>query len=819
VEMESNIEFQREEELVALRRQLLEEQQERQRLLDQIARSEEKIALSEKELAWSREELARSREKLAYSEGHYRAIVEQQDDLVVRFSPQRKLIFVNPAYCRYFGRKREELLGLDFFEFVPNSDRQQIQDYIASFTPASPFAIAEHPVVRPDGQIAWLQWTDRAFFDDEGNFTEFQTVARDITDRRRAEEALAAEKERLAVILRSITEAVIGVDTEGHLVFLNPAAQRLTGWSEAAALAQPLDKVVPLTRMPAEKTKTPRSASSLVQEVLTHKRVIELTGTISLSSSSSFLSSQKGEQDEEQEQEQEQSAQNYPVRLTASPLRNEEEQVVGVVLVLCDITEELKRAEEQLKVSKLDALGELAGGIAHDFNNLLTSILGNLSLVQSYLNLESSPVPVPTPTPSFCATDTATSVSATVSVSASTEIELVPALAICLQQMEQACVQAKDLTNQLLTFARGGAPIKETAQLHQIIRTSANFVLSGSNVEVEYNFDPNLWEVEVDVGQFSRVIQNLVINGKQAMLPAGGKIRLSAYNVILDDSDVGGVLPVASLPAASEKYVRVSVTDWGKGIEEENLSRIFNPYFTTKPGGSGLGLAICYSIIKKHGGHITVESKLDFGTTFHVYLPVLLASTSKPAVPVMPAIVTVSSANTTDITSAAATVSSPASPGSGSGSGVSSGVMPLHLPFTAEVGSESGGRSENGSSNRRILVMDDEPAIRLSLQRSLTRLGYLVETASDGQEAISLYQKSSFDAVIMDLTVSNGLGGKETMARLRALNPGVKGLVSSGYSSDPVMANFREYGFSGVLVKPYRLKELADAIKRLLPTS
>jgi PAS domain S-box-containing protein len=745
-----------EEELVALRCQLAEEQRKHQRLLEELARS--------------REELARSREELVYSEGQYRAIVEQQDDLVARFSSQRKLIFVNPAYCRYFGRKREELLGLDFFEFVPNSDRQQIQDYIASFTPASPFAIAEHPVVRPDGQIAWLQWTDRAFFDDEGNFTEFQTVARDITDRRRAEEALAAEKERLAVILRSITEAVIGVDTEGHLVFLNPAAQRLTGWSEAAALAQPLDKVVPLTTVTAEKTKTPQSASSLVQEVLTHKRGIELTGTISPLSLSSltFLSSsqdEKNEEDEEQqdkqrkgeehdtkdelqdekeeqEQEQEQGEQNYPVRLIASPLWDENEQAVGVVLVLWDITEELKRAEEQLKVSKLDALGELAGGIAHDFNNLLTSILGNLSLAQSYLNLN----PESSASASATASDSATNSDGN--------------LAICLQQMEQACVQAKDLTNQLLTFARGGAPIKETAQVSQIIRTSPNFILSGSNVEAEYNFDPDLWEVEVDVGQFSRVIQNLVINGKQAMLPAGGKIRLSAYNVILDDTaGGGGVLPVA-LPAASGKYVQVSVTDWGKGIEEENLPRIFNPYFTTKPGGSGLGLAICYSIVKKHGGHITVESKLDFGTTFHVYLPVLasapaaavLVASSVPVVSVTPTLVTVTSSATTTTTPTTATLSSSSSlatafsspsdlsvlGGEGDRDGIE--VASPYLPLKAEAGSERGsgsGGSENGSSSRRILVMDDEPAIRLSLQRSLTRLGYLVETASDGQELLA----------------------------------------------------------------------------------
>ncbi|MRR33811.1 response regulator [bacterium] len=402
--------------------------------------------------------------------------------------------------------------------------------------------------------------------------------------------------------------------------------------------------------------------------------------------------------------------------IRAYPIFDESGGVSLVVEHIRDITERKKLEDEILKSQKLESLGVLAGGIAHDFNNLLTCVLGNISLAK----LQAEPDRI---------------------------------LVKRLEDAEKATLRAGDLTRQLLTFSRGGAPVKKAASIKQIVMDSVSFVLRGSNVRCEFSFPDDIRAVEADPGQMNQVINNLIINADQA-LPDGGIITVRAENVEIGPE----VLP--TLPAGN--YVRISVQDHGCGIPESNLDKIFDPYFTTKPTGNGLGLATVYSIIRKHAGLITVDSSVGQGTTFSIYLP---ASDREPAV--------------ADLRNS--------SPDKGAG---------------------------------RILVMDDEEIIREVACEILEHLGYETASCGNGEQAVRLYQQSlakePFAAVLMDLTIPGGMGGKETMKRLREIDPDVKGIVSSGYSNDPILAHYREYGFRGVALKPYDIDELGDALRQAI---
>ncbi|MEW6116569.1 MAG: PAS domain S-box protein [Nitrospirota bacterium] len=405
-----------------------------------------------------------------------------------------------------------------------------------------------------------------------------------------------------------------------------------------------------------------------------------------------------------------------PVEMTAVVLRDKEGAITGYASIMRDITERKRLEEEHLKTEKLESLSILAGGIAHDFNNLLTSILGNLSLAALYVMSDDKAHER-------------------------------------LKEAERASLRAKDLTQQLLTFSKGGVPIKKIISLGTLIRESAGFALRGANVRCAFSIPEGLWTVSADEGQISQVIHNLVLNAQQAM-PMGGTIKIEGKNTIIKDDD--------KFPLAAGNYVKITVRDQGIGIPKEHLQNIFDPYFTTKQGGSGLGLATVYSIIRKHGGSIAVESEPGKGATFYLYLP---AATEAAAAP---------------------------------------------------DGKERGAFTGKG----RVLVMDDEEIIRDVSGAMLRSMGYSVEYARDGEEAIDLYKRARasgdpFDVVVMDLTIPGGMGGKEAMARLREIDPAVKAIVSSGYSNDPVMAHYKEYGFAGMVIKPYRIQELSETVYRV----
>lgn len=412
-----------------------------------------------------------------------------------------------------------------------------------------------------------------------------------------------------------------------------------------------------------------------------------------------------------------------PILFSAAIIKDKRGRVMYIVSMAKDITERKKMEENLLRAQKLESISILAGGIAHDFNNILTGILGNISLTKIYIK------------PGDKVLNT-------------------------LDEAENACLQARNLTQQLLTFSKGGIPVKKTAFITELLKDSARFALTGSNVQCEFSILNDIWPVEIDTGQMSQVINNLIINAKQAM-PKGGTIKVRAENVIIDTGQ--------GLPLKEGKYIKISVKDEGSGIPKEYLKKIFDPYFSTKEKGSGLGLAVTYSIIEKHGGYITAESELGIGTAFFIYLPA-----SQKQIP------------------------------------------------QKKVEEE---RPLVGTG--KILLMDDEEIVRNVAGEMLKHLGYAVKFAMDGAEAIELYKKAwesdkPFDAVIMDLTVPSGMGGKEAINNLLEIDPDVKAIVSSGYSNDPVLAEFRKYGFSGIVTKPYNIEELSktlDRVRKGIPTS
>ncbi|MHB1567441.1 MAG: CheR family methyltransferase [Acidiferrobacter sp.] len=388
----------------------------------------------------------------------------------------------------------------------------------------------------------------------------------------------------------------------------------------------------------------------------------------------------------------------------------------GFIGSCIDITEREQIDNELSKSSKLESIGILAGGIAHDFNNLLTAIIGNIGLARL-------------------------------------SVEPGGELFNSLIAAEYAGLRARDLAQQLLIFARGGAPVRRTVSLGGLLEAWIAFALRGSNIKVTFLIAPDLWRVDVDEGQLSQVINNLIINAQQAM-PEGGVITVTAENVT-HGADSG-------LPFTGD-YVRTAITDQGAGIPKEQVSKIFDPFFTTKLKGTGLGLATSYAIIKKHQGYLTVESEPGQGATFFVYLP-------------------------------------------------ASGRELARTPDK-----ESAPRLESG----KILFMDDEPMIRRFAAEALASFGYQIECVEDGNKAVEYYRRARergepYDGVILDLTVPGGMGGKEAMQALLEVDPAVQAIVSSGYSNDPILANFRVYGFCGRIVKPYPIDELRDVVSALV---
>ena len=512
---------------------------------------------------------------------------------------------------------------------------------------------------------------------------------RDITEHRKAEEALRESEERYRLLVHNIPDVVWTSDSAGNTTFISDTVERVYGYTPEEIYRDSAE--LWFNRIHAEDLEKVQSAYA---ELFTIGGHFDIEYRIRRRDGKWIW---------------------LHDRAYSTAVIDMKQYAFGV---FTDITERKQLETDQLKLQKLESMGVLAGGIAHDFNNILTGVLGNISLSRMELK-EAGPV------------------------------------AKRLEEAEKAVLHAQSLTQQLLTFSKGGAPIRKTISLKNLIRETAGFAVRGTNVQSAFLLPEDLWSVHADEGQLGQVFHNLVINACQAM-PDSGSITISAENMVTEERD--------GLPLKPGDYVRVTVTDQGTGIPNEHLQKIFDPYFTTKQKGSGLGLAVTYSIIKNHDGHITVASDLGAGTTFTLYIP---ASRSR-----------------------------------------------------TEAGEEA--RTEAWPVGKgKILIMDDEEIIRSVAGDILKGLGYEVAVARDGAEAIALVEKAKesmtpYDAVILDLTIPAGMGGKETMKILLQKDPQVKAIVSSGYSNDPVMAAYRDYGFKAVVKKPYRVRDLGNVLRDLL---
>jgi len=516
-----------------------------------------------------------------------------------------------------------------------------------------------------------------------------QNLLKEIRERKNAEKALRDQKERLAVTLKSIGEGVIVTDIDGRVTLSNHVAGQLSQFSIEDMEGLPIDRVLPLGR----EEKSRKKKISLVDS-MKENRVLDLGGDI-------FLYREKGEE--------------ILLGCSLAPIMDKNE-VVGYIFVFRDITEARRIEEELQRQRRIESIGVLAGGIAHDFNNLLMAIMGNISIIKTGTSQESRDYSR-------------------------------------LTSCENAIQRAKNLTHQLLTFSKGGAPVKKVMSLDVFLKDTIEFTLSGSSIMGFFDLPGDLWAVEIDEGQFSQVINNLVINSMQAMKD-GGDLRVKVENFELKER---------KFSLKMGKYLRITLSDGGEGIAPEHINKVFDPYFTTKETGSGLGLAMVYSIIKKHNGHIEVESTPGRGTSFYIYIPVSKKSPASPA------------------------------------------------KKKEELQSNISGR---------VLFMDDEEMIREVGQEMFESFGYGVDLVSEGEEAVELYTKrieegNPYDLVVLDLTIPGGLGGKETMKLLKNIDPQVKAIVSSGYSNDTIMANYMRYGFKAVLEKPFKIEELQEVLEKL----
>lgn len=512
-------------------------------------------------------------------------------------------------------------------------------------------------------------------------------------ERRRADDAVHDYR----LLAENVTDVIFTLDQDMRITYVSPSVQRLRGYSAEESMTQSIQDWFPPGSLWAAQNAFQKGMKMANKDQNNRfmSRTLELE-----------VICKEGP--------------TVWTEARTNPLFSSEGRPMGTLCVLRDITERKKMEEEMMKVEKLEAVGVLAGGIAHDFNNLLTAVIGNLSFAEFQVSPEDD-------------------------------------VFESLIQAKNASRQASQLTQQLLTFSKGGAPIKETASISELIEDTASFVLRGSKIKYESFLSNNLWPVKVDKGQISQVINNLIINASQAM-PEGGVIRISGKNVNVEANNNSSL--------KKGKYIKISIIDQGTGIPQKYLDKIFDPYFTTKKTGSGLGLATSYSIIKNHGGHIDVESEVGVGTAFHIYLPVSEKE-----------------------------------------------IFVVQRVCTAKEIALYG--------HEKILFMDDQQTIRDMVEKILIRLGYEVQSAREGDEAVRLYQDAkeagrAFDAVILDLTIPGGMGGKEVVQKLHEIDPHVKAIVSSGYSNDPIMSEYKQYGFRGVVTKPYTIKELSETLRKVI---
>jgi PAS domain S-box-containing protein len=611
----------------------------------------------------------------------------------------RVLMRVNKRLCEMLGYEEEELVGKSARMVYPSLEEfERVGSENYGMIKQTGTGTMETRFMHKNGSILHiiLSSTPLDLHDPSRGIT---FTALDISDRKRAEDALRQSQEHLRTTLYSIGDAVITTDNHCRVTSMNPVAETLTGWDRDEAKGLPLRTVFPIVSA-IDRTECENPAT----------RAMEQEQIVGLANHTVLIAKDGSE---------------HHIADSAAPIRDLQGTITGAVLVFRDVTREYRMRKELQKMDKLESLGNLAGGLAHDFNNILMAIYGNIELATSTLDTDH-------PAREF------------------------------LTNAGESMDRATRITNKLLTFSKGGSPIKQHLSMDALIRDTVGFDLSGSGVKAVFDVPDNLLEVEGDKAQLEQVVSNLTLNAKQAM-ENEGTLHVSLINEEIGKEHASGLKPGA--------YVKIVFEDTGPGIAPEHIGSVFDPYFTTHQTGSGLGLATVYSIVTKHGGAIFVESPAGQGARFTLHLPA---------------------------------------------TGDSGGFKPHPVPGTDEPAV-----SRTSRQIKRILIMDDEPMILELLTALLKSLNYEVEIATDGNQAVEVYRQAlqagtPFDAVILDLTIPGGMGGAKAIKKLLEIDPAVRGIVSSGYADDPIIARYQDYGFKGVAIKPYSLQELRDTVEKVV---
>lgn len=700
----------------------------------------------------------------------YVSLLEDLPDLMCLFRPDGRITYANTAFCKYFGKKKRETMGSMVYSYIPRKDRKRFVHQLENLAPGKPLKRFEYRIAPLEGGMQWYQWTLKGMFDESAAPVDYILAGRNITSLKSMEEDLIEALDKYATLFESSKDAIILID-KYRFLDCNTAALKIFRCKDKETLFKELEKKV------TERTGELTGINKLLSQEIQERKLIEeslrtseeryrrkteeldvvlngITDIIMMLDSclniiwaneaaSRALKLPRedliGKKCYELWQCSSAPCDKCPAaraiitglsqeetvktksgsfwQVMGYPVMNDHGTVRGAIEISRNVTDRIFQEKELQKQYKLDSLGTLAGGIAHDFNNILTVILGNVSFAKMLTDSEHRAYSK-------------------------------------LDNIEKASLKAKDLTSQLLTFSKGGNPLKKKIHLDQLLRDTAHFVLEHSEVTARFHNSADLWPVEADESQIAQVIQNIILNAGQSMAD-GGTISIEAVNCTRSDDN--------PLPFLEGNHVRITVKDTGCGMDEAVLTNIFDPFFTTKKKNHGLGLATSYSIIRKHGGHITASSLPGKGTAITVYLPAVIEEKEEPCKETQETF-----------------------PGKG-----------------------------------RILFMDDESFIRDLAGSILSHLGYEVVFAREGNEAIREFEKGIqdgdvFDAVILDLTVVEGMGGKECIKELKRMNPGIKAIVSSGYSNDPIMSEPEKFGFTDFIAKPYNIQALSSVLRNTI---
>jgi len=485
---------------------------------------------------------------LAESESRYRAVVENQSDIICQHDENGIIYFVNNAFCKLFQKKYDELIGSNSLNFLQPNTREETKELFIKIKKDKNIEHYESQIFLENGETKWIHWTIQPIFDSNNKFIEFLSVGRDVTERKFAEEALEEEKQRLKVTLRSIGDAVITLDTVGRIQLLSRAAEELFEMNVDELKNQYFSKIFNAyyynEDIPFD--------DNFYFEVIDGGKTYETNKPL-------FYTTKSGNK--------------VILSFSASPIRDKYFNIYGIVIVLKNITEAIKNSEIIINSQKLESIGHLAAGIAHEFNNILTAILGNISLSKVLLNDDN------------------------------------PKVTKRLEEAEKASLRAKDVAQQLITFAKGGDPIKTEFNIVNVIKDITSYIFNDTNIKVEFSFIKNKLDIKADINQIRQMLSNILINSLEAM-PEGGSITIS-LNLIKDEVDKN----------ISNSYILIEIKDTGSGIPQNIISKVFNPYFTTKPKGRGLGLTTAYYIAQRHNGTLSIDSTPGLGTTVSIELP------------------------------------------------------------------------------------------------------------------------------------------------------------------------------------------------------